>query len=845
MHQIPGRENALTRVLRHLILIVLVTAFVWLLPGSVDRSQAPQSAAAASDPVIAAAGDIACDPADANFANGSGNPSACRQKFTSDLLVNAGLSAVLDLGDNQYFCGGLPAFLQSYDLSWGRVKSITHPSVGNHEYLTAGGTGCDITNEAAAGYFQYFGSAAGTPGQGYYSFDIGAWHIIALNSNCGDIGGCSPSSAEYQWLQSDLSSHKNLCTLAYWHIPLFSSGGRAAINTQALWNLLYSKNADLILNGHDHIYERFAPQDPSAVADPSRGIREFIVGTGGSNHTAIAQVAANSEVRNTNTYGVLKLTLHSTGYDWKFQHESAGSFSDSGTDVCHGDGSAPTAPTNFRPTSVAWNEIGLSWTASTDNVGVTGYQVFRDGTQIATVKGTSYTDDTVQPGTNYTYYVTATDASGLTSRASNTISQLTPVPPNTLVFTPTDDTYIESGSPTTNFGASRQLLVDNSPVRNMLLKFTVSGVNRQEIISAKLRLYCLQGSGNGGAFHRVSDTTWSEDSVNWNTAPASDPAIVDTLGSVSAGHWYEVDVTSLVTGDGTYSLRATSSSTDGAYYSSKEGTAGFAPQLLIALDPSGPTSTATATATHIRTPTPTPAPQTRVLFGDGFELGNLSKWTVVHGLTVQKQQIASGRFAVRAASTGVGPAYALKRLASPQRDLYYRIRFKLVSPSHTSVNMIKLRTASGAPILSVGVNSLGHLRYLDHVAGIVRTSAVVVHPGSWQTLSVHLHIASQASRISIQFNGAQISALSRKEAFGNAPIQKLQLGENITGLRYNIAFDNVVAWITTSARAPSFGVSVTDSPSEIPASSEPATVAVPTNALAGTPEPDTTPGPIP
>ncbi len=467
-----SRANALARVLRHLILIVLVTAFVWVLPGSIDRSQAPQSAAAASDPVIAAAGDIACDPADANFANGSGNPNACRQKYTSDLLVNAGLSAVLDLGDNQYFCGGYAAFQQSYDLSWGRVKSITHPSVGNHEYLTAGGTGCDITNEAAAGYFKYFGSAAGTPGQGYYSFDIGAWHIIALNSNCGDIGGCGSSSAEYQWLQSDLASHTNLCTLAYWHIPLFSSGGRAAINTQALWNLLYSKNADLILNGHDHIYERFAPQDPNAVADPSRGIREFIVGTGGANHTAIAQIAANSEVRNVNTYGVLKLTLHPTSYDWKFEHDSAGSFSDSGTDVCHGDGSAPTAPTNFRATSVAWNEVGLSWNASTDNVGVTGYQVFRNGTQIATVKNTSYTDNTVQSSTNYTYFVTATDASGLTSKASNTISQLTPVPPNTLVFTPTDDTYVESGSPTANFGASSQLPVDNSPVRNMLFKFT-------------------------------------------------------------------------------------------------------------------------------------------------------------------------------------------------------------------------------------------------------------------------------------------------------------------------------------------------------------------------------------
>ncbi len=302
----------------------------------------------------------------------------------------------------------------------------------------------------------------------------------------------------------------------------------------------------------------------------------------------------------------------------------------------------------------------------------------------------------------------------------------------------------------------------------------------------------------------------------------------------------------LITGDGKYSLKATSSSRDGAYYSSKEGTAGFAPQLLIALDPSGPTSTATATPTHTLTPTPTTAPQTRILFSDGFELGNLSKWTVVHGLIVQKQQVASGSFAVRAASSGASSAYALKRLASPQSDLYYRIRFMLVSPSHTAVNLIKLRAASGSPILSVGVNSLGQLRYSNNVAGTVRTSAVVVHPGGWQTLSVHLHIANQASRINVQYNGAQIAALSRTESFGLAPIRQLQLGENITGLRYNIAFDSVVAWVITPARTPSFGVSFTDSPTEITtASTQPPAPAVPTNAADGTAQPESTPGPIP
>src|SRR5215213_3160638 len=192
-----------------------------------------------SDPVIAAAGDIACDPLHNDFNAGSGTSANCRQKYTSDLLVNGNYAAVLPLGDIQYYCGGYQAFQQSYDLSWGRVKDITRPVVGNHEYIktpdpNSPSTGCDISNDKAAGYFNYFGAAAGDPTQGYYSYDIGAWHLIALNSNCGDVGGCDPGSPQANWLQSDLDTHPSVCTLAYWHIPLFSSGGRDENNSRDL-----------------------------------------------------------------------------------------------------------------------------------------------------------------------------------------------------------------------------------------------------------------------------------------------------------------------------------------------------------------------------------------------------------------------------------------------------------------------------------------------------------------------------------------------------------------------------------------------------------------------------------
>jgi hypothetical protein len=315
--------------------VALLSVLSMVLPAAMPEILGLAPAEAAGDPVIAAAGDIACDPTSGSFNSGNGSSSSCRARYTSDLLVTGNFAGVLALGDDQYYCGGYDAFVRSYALSWGRVKAVTHPAVGNHEYLTSGGTGCNSSNTAAAGYFNYFGAAAGQQGKGYYSFNVGAWHLVALNSNCSNVGGCSKGSPQYTWLAADLAAHPNTCTLAYWHIPLFSSGGRSAANMRSIWQLLYDKNADLVLEGHDHIYERFAPQTSTAVQDAARGLRSFIVGTGGANHTSLATVAANSQVRNSSTYGVLRLTLHATSYDWKFLPEAGKTFTDSGTSSCH------------------------------------------------------------------------------------------------------------------------------------------------------------------------------------------------------------------------------------------------------------------------------------------------------------------------------------------------------------------------------------------------------------------------------------------------------------------------------------------------------------------------------
>jgi Fibronectin type III domain/Concanavalin A-like lectin/glucanases superfamily/Calcineurin-like phosphoesterase len=577
----------------------------------------PNVASSAGDPVIAAAGDIACDPANGNFNGGAGTSSSCRQRYTSDLLANAGLAAVLPLGDDQYYCGGYQAFLQSYDQSWGRVKALTRPVPGNHEYLTSGGTGCDASNAGAHGYFTYFGTAAGAPGKGYYSYDIGTWHILALNSNCGDAGGCSATSPQGQWLAADLAAHQNTCTLAYWHIPLFSSGGRASQNSLPFWKSLYAAHADVVLNGHDHIYERFFPQDPSGTPDNANGIREFIAGTGGANHTSITAVAANSELRDTTTFGVLELTLHQGSYDWKFVPAAAsGTFTDSGSAKCHasgapGDTTPPSAPTGLTA-QPAQTSVGLSWSPSTDNVGVAGYNVYLGGSRIASSAGTSYTVGGLTCGTNYSLAVEAYDAAGnLSSRT---------------------------------------------------------------------------------------------------------PISVSTLACTSA------------------------------------------------------------------------------LFSDDFESGDLSHWsTVAAGLRTDTSDVHAGSWAARATSTSGTTAYATKQLSSPQTGISYKLWFKLFSQGSSVVDLLKLRSATGTALLTVFASPTGVLGYQNNVSTLSTYSHTAITTGAWHSLEVRVLVNNSNSQVQTYLDGQAVADLTKTESLGTAPVGQVQLGENIAGRTYDVAFDDVIA----------------------------------------------------
>jgi hypothetical protein len=240
-------------------------------------------------------------------------------------LLDGISGTVFTLGDNVYNSGTSAEFANCYNPTWGRHKTRTKPSVGNHEYLTSG----------ASGYFGYFGAAAGDPKKGYYSYDRGDWHVIVLNSNCSQVP-CAAGSAQDTWLRADLANHPNKCTLAYFHAPLYSSGQHGnSTYVRPFWEALYQANADVVLSGHEHDYERFAPQNPYGAFDSARGIREFVVGTGGTYLRPFGTIKANSVSRNATTHGVLKLTLNSGGYAWKFVPVAGKTFTDSGTASCH------------------------------------------------------------------------------------------------------------------------------------------------------------------------------------------------------------------------------------------------------------------------------------------------------------------------------------------------------------------------------------------------------------------------------------------------------------------------------------------------------------------------------
>ena len=267
---------------------------------------------ASAYPVLVGAGDI-------SSCSNSGDAKTTR-------VLDRIPGTVFAAGDNAYPSGSASQYAKCYGPMWGRFKARTRPVAGNHEYETAG----------AAPYFAYFGSGAGSPGQGWYAYDVGAWRVYSLNSNCAAVGGCGAGSPQETWLRADLAANPRTCVAAVWHHPLFSSGQHGGTTaTRPLWQALSDAGAEIVINGHDHDYERFAAQRPDGKADPANGIREFVVGTGGVGLRGFATTRANSQVRKSTVLGVLKLELKSSSYTWRFMPVAGSTWTDTGSAACH------------------------------------------------------------------------------------------------------------------------------------------------------------------------------------------------------------------------------------------------------------------------------------------------------------------------------------------------------------------------------------------------------------------------------------------------------------------------------------------------------------------------------
>ena len=355
-------------------LVLMMCAALLVARASVARATDPVT----GDPVITAVGDLACGTDDPNYNGGAGNATNCAERRVSNqMLTDTTVDTFLGLGDFQYTCGIATDWAASYTPTWGRFNSITDPVAGNHEYQTGKdpyGVTCPSTNNTAANYFNYFGAAASPSTAGHYSFNLGSWHLIALNANCAKSAaqGCAATSTQTQWLQNDLAFNTQPCIMAFWHQPYFQ-GNTAGAQTvyQPWWNLLYAAGADVVLNGHIHNYQRFGLLNPSGQADPN-GIREVIVGTGGESLGSLPNTASPSPQFRLKTFGYLRMVLHPTAYDGQF-YDSTGVLKDSFSATCHSSGSPP--PTlqisqDAPPPVVA--DSNMSFTVHVTNPGTAG-----------------------------------------------------------------------------------------------------------------------------------------------------------------------------------------------------------------------------------------------------------------------------------------------------------------------------------------------------------------------------------------------------------------------------------------------------------------------------------------
>lgn len=525
------------------------------------------------------------------FAPSTGNPQANGQPFivaaggdgagggadaskVVDLIASSNPNLFLYLGD-VYENGSVAEFYNWYGTqgtNFSQFRSITDPTVGNHEYLTQG----------AAGYFDYWNNISP-----YYSFNAGGWHFISLDSNT-SYQPADPKSAQYQWLQKDLAANSQTCTIAYYHQPLFNIGAEGPTQSMAdVWKLMAQYGVTIVLNGHDHDYQRWVPLDGDGQPSPT-GITEFVVGSAGHGLQTISKTdnrVAYSNDSKPAAFGILLLQLNHSGVNFTYKSID-GSVLDSGVIPCNSKTKAdaigiPTKPSGLSASVMNGNQVGLSWTAASDNTGVAGYMIYRNGTAIATVPASNltYTDSNVVPATTYDYSLVAFNQAGNHSPTSNVVAATIPGTPTSQTFLPQADTYVNSSSPGSNYGKVPVLRVETAPDMNGYLRFTVSGLGGRSITHARLLIYINNSNKQGISVCSVANNNWNELYTNNNNAPTLG-SILASSGALKAGSWITLDVTAYISGEGTYSFGITTPSSKVVSLASRESGVN-APQLII------------------------------------------------------------------------------------------------------------------------------------------------------------------------------------------------------------------------------------------------------------------------
>jgi chitodextrinase len=801
-----------------------------------------------------------------------GDPSA---DSVSNLVSSWNPNLFLYLGD-VYEQGSMAEFYNWYGTTsdFSQFKSISDPTIGNHEY-TAG---------QAPGYFDYWNNVPH-----YYSYNARGWHFISLDTNNNPgFNELVPGTAQYTWLQNDLKANKLQCTIAYWHQPVFNIGNEPpAVDVAQIWSLLEQNGVDAVVNGHDHTYQRWTAMDASGNPDPN-GMPEFIDGTGG--HALGTLPGADSRVQAAFTqFGAFRLELNQSGAAYQYVTTN-GDVLDSGSFPCRGtaaDVAAPTVPTGLT-TSTPWRgEIDLNWNESTDNVGVTGYDIYRNGVLLTTTgPQATYQDLAVSPSTTYTYQVTARDNAGNTSALSGSASATTPAlsvffsdsfenglaqwANNGLMLQQQD---VLTGSwaarmTSTGAGAADADHILSTPATNLYYetRFKILSQGANSVTLLRLRtattspIVSVYVSSTGKLGYRndigglaTTSTTASVSPNTWHTAQlhvvingtsslvevwldgiqVADLSHADALGinpiarlelgessttrifdialdDVEMDPAFITDAAAPTTPGSLHATAASGIEVDLSWVASTDdvGVTGyevFRDGALLTTTGSAPSFADTTVSPHnsyeyrVRATdaagnaSPLSSAVTLVTpaaFTDDFETGALSRWSSASGLTVQQQVVANGAWAARATSSGAG-ASAYRQLASGQPDLYYRLRFDVLSRGANSVNLARVRTGAGGAVTTMLVTSTGKLGYRNDVTGLSYTSTVAVTSG-WHELQFHVFVNGTASAVEVWLDGVQVTALTQPDSLGVSPIGRMELGDPSTGRTFDVAFDDVL-----------------------------------------------------